>query len=167
MRAEQQSRFPDTLIVPTTDIWRGRHFDNGPDHLIFVDFRPAHTQHAPGYNIGVSLADLLEFRAEHIVQPQYKLLRHGDGPLLVEFAIARLVRIPGPQREQLQELLRFDDIVFANCRHRKITRFQLGFTLAYNFRFIIEKHLPEYNWRDFQLSKLSWDGVNWRVLATI
>jgi hypothetical protein len=57
--------------------------------------------------------------------------------------------------------------VFANCRHRKITRFQLGFTLAYNFRFIIEKHLPEYNWRDFQPNKLSWDGVNWRVLATI
>ncbi|KAJ7804223.1 hypothetical protein B0H14DRAFT_2612620 [Mycena olivaceomarginata] len=34
--------------------------------------------------------DELEFRAEHIVQPQYKLLRHGDGPLLVEFVVARL-----------------------------------------------------------------------------
>jgi hypothetical protein len=167
MLAEQQSRFPDTVIVPTTDIWRGRPFDNGRDRLIFVDFRPAQTQHTPGYNIGVSLADLVEFRAEHIVQPQYKLVRHGDGPLLVEFVVARLVRIPGQEREQPQDLFRVHDVVFANCRHRKITRFQLGFALAYNFRFIIKKHLPVYNWRYFQLNKLSWDGVNWRVLATI
>lgn len=57
------------------------------------------------------------------------------------------------------------DILFANCIHRAITRFNLAWWLATHFRILVERGLQE-RIDDLQLLSLySPDGIQWTATA--
>ncbi|KAF7367902.1 hypothetical protein MSAN_00855000 [Mycena sanguinolenta] len=71
---------------------------------------------------GVLVTDLLRFK--DLKDPQYKLVQHKGGPIKVTLLIEG--RSP------------IEDIIYANCCHREITRLQLAWALACSFHRLAE-----------------------------
>ncbi|KAJ7435198.1 hypothetical protein B0H11DRAFT_2295621 [Mycena galericulata] len=79
---------------------------------------------------GVRVSDILGFR-NCMLHPEYKLVPCTPGPLKVTF------RIQGvwPAKETIHT---FTDVIFASCKHRDITRFNLGWWLAFQLRYLVQ-----------------------------
>ncbi|KAJ7184855.1 hypothetical protein C8R46DRAFT_1300387 [Mycena filopes] len=99
---------------------------------------------------GILVVDILGFNA-NMIQPEYLLVRHGMGPIKVT------LRIEGYDT--------VDDILYANCAHRSITRFNLAWWLAIALaRFAKDKY--QLSAEGLRLRGVySPDGVTWTALA--
>ncbi|KAJ7638151.1 hypothetical protein B0H17DRAFT_1149209 [Mycena rosella] len=96
------------------------------------------------------VADILDFRA-CMDRPGSKLLKHDPGPLQVTL--------------QIEGFPPVDDIVFATCAHRLITKFNLGWWLAFHLRALVE-HEFRCSVDGMELLSLSSpDGNQWTALA--
>ncbi|KAJ7050339.1 hypothetical protein C8F01DRAFT_1179517 [Mycena amicta] len=121
--------------------------------------------------VGVPLIDFLQFRVDDLLKPESKLVHqavdsfqpHSPGPLIVEF-ILRDSR-GGGRQETLTV-----DVVYGNCAHRAITRFELGYALATTFKMLVERRFPNRDnlWEYVLLSSFcSTDLKKFAALAVI
>ncbi|KAJ7043775.1 hypothetical protein C8F04DRAFT_1229249 [Mycena alexandri] len=112
---------------------------------VYVDFREPGNSYS-----GVLLVDILSFTAE-MVQPHYLLVRQPAG------AIKVTLRIEGYEE--------VDDIIYANCAHRMITRFNLAWWLALAFRRLAQDKF-RHTGNGLRLRGLySADGIKWTAMA--
>ncbi|KAK6984049.1 hypothetical protein R3P38DRAFT_2807244 [Favolaschia claudopus] len=79
---------------------------------------------------GVPICDILAFRAK-LRQPGARILPHdfGTGPITVA-----LIKFKRRKRFEI------DDILYANCVHRRITRYNLAYTLACSLAELAKNH---------------------------
>ncbi|KAJ6566678.1 hypothetical protein B0H19DRAFT_1374147 [Mycena capillaripes] len=138
-----RQEYPNAVVVVPDIEFKGPK----PGAPVFVNF------HYEGdRNPGVLVTDVLAFNAR-MVQPHYMLVRQPLGPIKVT------LRIEGSAGGEVEDLL------FANCMHRAITRFNLAWVLAFSFRVLAEKTF-RLSVKDLALMCLySRDGSEWIAVA--
>lgn len=132
--------------------------------LVIVDFNYVNSRAA-----GLYVTDILSFQA-NMVQPEYVLVRQGfTGPIkiklfvrIIQFLILPSSFNPLPQIEHVGEV---EDILYANCAHRGITRLNLAWSLAFSFQRLVEKTFRRSAKDLVLLSLYSPDGVEWAASA--
>jgi hypothetical protein len=132
--------------------------------LVIVDFNYVNSRAA-----GLYVTDILSFQA-NMVQPEYVLVRQGfTGPIkiklfvrIIQFLILPSSFNPLPQIEHVGEV---EDILYANCAHRGITRLNLAWSLAFSFQRLVEKTFHRSAKDLVLLSLYSPDGVEWAASA--
>ncbi|KAJ7921150.1 hypothetical protein B0H13DRAFT_1866975 [Mycena leptocephala] len=116
-----------------------------PGAPVFVDLH-----YEGSTDIGVYVSDIISFTAT-MTQANYMLVRQPLGPIKFTLMIEGVGEI--------------EDILYANCAHRPITRFNLAWVLAYSFRRLAEKTFRRDS-RDLALRCLySADGSKWTAVA--
>jgi len=118
-----------------------------PGHPVYVDFH----YEGSGNGRGVLVSDILSFNA-NMIQPHYKLVRQPPGHIKLTLRIDKVGEV--------------EDILYANCAHRHITRFNLAWLLAFSFkRLAIQKfRLPVEN-LDLMFLYSADGSSNWIALA--
>ncbi|KAJ7142296.1 hypothetical protein C8R44DRAFT_865647 [Mycena epipterygia] len=141
-----RSNHANPIVVIPDEFYKGP----GPGEPTLIQFYPPSRENSRD---GVWLPDILTFR-NCIVQPGFKLLAHQPGPLKVALYI-----------DGYPKFKKVHDILFANCEHRAITRFNLAWWLATHFRIMVEHGLQE-SIDDLQLVSLySPDSIQWTATA--
>ncbi|KAJ7738804.1 hypothetical protein B0H16DRAFT_1729776 [Mycena metata] len=142
-----REKFPNApAIVPDTDF-------KGPKvgAPVYVDFREEGSARD-----GILVTDILSFTA-NMIQPHYLLVRQPTG------AIKVTLHIKGS--EEMDNYEEVDDIIYANCAHRLITRFHLAWWLALAFRRLAQDKF-RHTGNGLRLSGLySADGIKWTAIA--
>ncbi|KAJ7339874.1 hypothetical protein DFH08DRAFT_938718 [Mycena albidolilacea] len=114
--------------------------------LVIVDFNYVNSRAA-----GLYVTDILSFKAD-VVQPEYVLVRQGfTGPIKIKLFIEHVGEV--------------EDILYANCAHRGITRLNLAWSLAFSFQRLVEKTFRRSAKDLVLLSLYSPDGVEWAASA--
>ncbi|KAF7348747.1 hypothetical protein MVEN_01393800 [Mycena venus] len=90
--------------------------------IVCIDFRYEGSD--PTSPHGVLVSDILSFRA-NMEQPHYMLVRQLSGPIKLKLKIEGVGEV--------------EDILYANCKHRGITRFNLAWVLAFSFKTLAQK----------------------------
>nr|GAT43037.1 predicted protein [Mycena chlorophos] len=112
---------------------------------------------------GIPLLDFfLREKFDTILQPEARLLPvwpGHDGPLITEFVLRQL----NPRKEQVLAV----DVVYGNCAHRSITRFELGYALASTFKSLIPSNLWDRVLLVNFVSPLDGPGKRFRAVALL
>ncbi|KAF7327233.1 hypothetical protein MKEN_00300400 [Mycena kentingensis (nom. inval.)] len=147
---------PGTAAIPT-------HGPYVPDEETWETYlsikftlKPRPADVAPRY---VALSDILNFRhateLSDYARKQVRQVETTGTPVTVEYFVC------GPGDTHDEVLCIGTDVLYLNCSHRKITKYELAYYLAWGHRHLIRSKLGQYNymWRDFELVYfLSCDG---------
>ncbi|KAJ7480944.1 hypothetical protein FB451DRAFT_1394999 [Mycena latifolia] len=121
--ATARERYPHAVAVVPDGPLRSKIGDNG----LAVTFRPPSYPGGRLRDAGVLVDDILNFR-DCMLHPALKLLNQ---------------RQPGalPVTLHIENLCTVEDILFASCKHRVITNFNLAWWLAFHFRILVQHEL--------------------------